>query len=64
MLPGLSVTVQVRLDKVDGRRLLFSITAEDGVDKISEGTHERFVIDAAKFNAGVRKKAEKGISRG
>ena len=56
--PGLSVTVQVRLDNVDGRRLVFSITADDGVDKISEGTHERFVIDAVKFNAGVRKKTE------
>lgn len=31
----------------------FSLTARDGVDKISEGTHDRCVIDAAKFNAKV-----------
>ena len=47
--PGLTVTVDVRLDKVEGRKLSFTLSAHDGVDKISEGTHERFVIDAAKF---------------
>ena len=54
--PGLTVTVDVRLDRVDGRRLTFSLSAHDGMDKITEGTHERFVIDAAKFNARVADK--------
>ena len=54
--PGLTVTVQVRLDAVDGKRLKFSVGAHDGVDTISEGTHERFVIDAEKFNARLQKK--------
>ncbi len=49
--PGLTVTVNVKLEEVEGRKLVFSIVAEDGIDKISEGTHERFIIDAAKFNA-------------
>ena len=48
---GLTVTVKVRLEEVEGRKLVFSIVADDGIDKISEGTHERFIIDAAKFNA-------------
>jgi len=47
--PGLPVTVQGRLEKVEGRKLTFYLVADDGVDKISEGTHDRFVIDAAKF---------------
>ena len=55
--PGLTVNVEVRLEEVEGRKLVFSILADDGVDKISEGTHERFIIDAEKFNAKV---AEKG----
>lgn len=55
--PGLTVTVDVRLDKVDGRRLTFSVSAHDGVDKIAEGAHERVVIDAAKFNAKVAGKS-------
>jgi len=54
--PGMTVTVRVKLEKVDGRKLSFSVVADDGIDTISEGTHERFVIDAAKFN---RKLAEK-----
>lgn len=49
--PGLTVTVEVRLDRIDGRRLFFSITAHDGVDKITEGTHERIIIDAERFKA-------------
>ena len=55
--PGLTVTVTVRLEEVEGRKLVFSIVADDGIDKISEGTHERFIIDANKFNVKV---AEKG----
>jgi fluoroacetyl-CoA thioesterase len=49
--PGLTVTVKGKLEKVEGRKLTFSLLADDGVDKISEGIHDRFVIDAAKFNA-------------
>ncbi len=49
--PGLTVTVNVKLEEVEGRKLVFSIVANDGIDKISEGTHDRFIIDAAKFNS-------------
>ena len=59
--PGLTVTVDVRLEKVEGRKLMFSLSAHDGADRITEGTHERFVIDAAKFNSKV---AEKSRSAG
>ncbi len=48
--PGLTLNINVKLEKVDGRKLTFSIVADDGVDKISEGTHERFIINAEKFN--------------
>ncbi len=48
--PGLTVTVKVQLKELKGRWLLFSIVADDGIDKISEGTHERFIIDSVKFN--------------
>lgn len=60
--PGLTVTVDVKLDKVDGKRLYFSLIAHDGIDQISVGTHERQVIDAAKFKAKVAfKLAQAGI---
>jgi fluoroacetyl-CoA thioesterase len=54
--PGLTVTVRGSLDRVEGRKLTFSLVADDGLDTISEVTHERFVIDAAKFNAKVAAK--------
>ena len=54
--PGFTITVDVRLDKVEGRKLTFSLSAHDGMDKIAEGTHERFVIDAARFNARIEEK--------
>ncbi len=59
--PGFTVTVRVRLDQVEGRKLRFSVEAHDGVDLICRGFHERFVIDAATFNAKV---AEKAARRG
>jgi len=54
--PGLTVTVAVRLDRVDARKLGFYLVAHDGIDKIAEGVHERFVIDAQKFGAKVSEK--------
>ena len=54
--PGLTITVKVRLDAVEGRKLSFTLSAHDGVDLISEGTHERYVIDAERFNAKVAEK--------
>lgn len=54
--PGFTVTVEVRLDRIEGRKLLFSVSAHDGIDKITEGTHERVVIDAARFKARIEQK--------
>ena len=50
---GLTVTANVTLTKVEGRRLFFDVQGHDGVDVISKGTHERFIIDKARFDAAV-----------
>ncbi len=55
--PGLEVRARVRLVEIDGRRLVFEVEASDGVDVISRGRHERFVIDAAKFADKAKQKA-------
>lgn len=57
--PGFTVTINVRLDKIEGRSLAFTLSAHDGTDTISEGTHERVVIDAARFIAKVAEKAQR-----
>jgi fluoroacetyl-CoA thioesterase len=58
--PGLEVTARVRLEEVDGRRLTFAAEAHDGHDRICAGRHERFVVDRARFEEGVAKKAPGG----
>jgi len=47
--PGLTVTVESEVIAVDGRKVTFRARAHDGHDLISAGTHERMVIDAARF---------------
>ena len=54
--PGLEVTVSVELVAIDGRRLVFAVEAHDGVDLISRGRHERFVVNKAKFDAKIGEK--------
>ncbi len=48
---GATVTARAELVAVDGRRLTFHVSASDGVDTIGEGTHERTLIDMARFEA-------------
>ena len=55
--PGLEVTAKVELIEVDGRRLRFSVEANDGIDVISKGEHERFIIIKDKFDAKLSEKA-------
>ena len=55
--PGVEIRIRVKLVEVDGRRLVFDVVVDDELDRVSEGKHERFVIDAEKFN---RRAQEKG----
>lgn len=58
--PGLEVTASVELIAVEGRRLTFTVEAHDGIDRISQGRHERFVINKAKFDAKLGDKRRGG----
>jgi fluoroacetyl-CoA thioesterase len=57
--PGMTVTVNVELTEMNGRKLTFKVSAHDGIDLIGEGTHGRAVVAWDKFNARVAQKAEK-----
>lgn len=57
--PGMEVTARVELTAIDGRRLVFSVEAHDGVDLISRGSHERFVINREKFDAKLKSKLKR-----
>lgn len=52
--PGLTVRVEVAVERVEGRRLSFRVTAHDGIESIGGGTHERFVIDRERFDRAGR----------
>lgn len=54
--PGLEVTATVELVAIDGKKLIFSVEAHDGIDLISKGRHERFVINKEKFDARLSEK--------
>lgn len=55
---GMKVWCESELTEIDGRRLVFHVTAYDGKGKIGEGRHERFIIQNEKFQAKANRKAE------
>lgn len=46
---GMTVTAEVELVEIDGRRLRFKVACRDEADLIGEGFHERAVIDYDRF---------------
>ena len=56
--PGMTVTVDVEVVEVSGRKVDFKVRAHDGVDLIGEGWHERAVVAWDRFNAKVAEKAK------
>ena len=46
---GMSVTFTAEVIRVEGRRVEFRVEARDEKEKIGEGTHERAIINIAKF---------------
>ena len=54
--PGFTVTVRVELVEMEGRRLVFSFEADDGVDVICRGRHERFQATRDRFLKGLAAK--------
>jgi len=56
---GMEVRVRTEVTAVEGRKLTFRLEAFDEAEKIGEATHERFIIQADKFNAKVAEKAAK-----
>lgn len=47
--PGKKVTATATLVEVEGRKLVFEVTAADEDKQIGKGRHERFIINKEKF---------------
>lgn len=54
--PEFEITVKVKLIEIKGKKLVFDVSAHDGVDLISKGSHERFIINKEKFDSALSKK--------
>ena len=60
--PGLEVTATVELVAIEGKKLTFAVSAHDGIDLISRGTHERFVINKQRFDDKLKNKRHSPIN--
>lgn len=55
---GLNITVSAELVKVDGRKLTFKVEAFDELEKIGEGSHQRYVIELERFRNKASEKSK------
>jgi predicted thioesterase len=59
---GMKARATAEVTKVDGRTVTFRVEAKDEKDVIGYGTHERVVVNVAKFDQRVQKKL--GVASG
>jgi len=53
---GMRVTARATVTGVNGRTIAFMVEARDERELIGDGTHERVVVNVAKFDERVRRK--------
>ena len=58
-LPGMNVEIVVKVTSVEGRKVVFEVSAKDELDAVSTGTHSRFVVDVGKTVERLKAKAAK-----
>jgi fluoroacetyl-CoA thioesterase len=57
---GLRVAAAAEVTAVDGRTITFRVEARDEREPIGSGTHERVVVNVARFDARVQRKLGAG----
>ena len=53
---GMRVTARCTLVEIDRRRLSFRFEVHDELDKVSEGAHDRFIVDKDKQQQRLQEK--------
>jgi len=56
---GAEIMLKSEIIGVDGRRILFNVSAQDKLEVIGEGKHERFIINIPKFKEKFYQKVNK-----
>ena len=54
---GMRVQAEAEVVAIDGRTIRFRVSARDEREPISEGTHERVVVNVARFDQRMERKA-------
>lgn len=60
--PGLEVTIEAKLAKVEGRRVTFEFSVRDPLEACGRGVHVRFIVDGAKTRDRLAAKRAKAAS--
>ena len=55
---GMKVRFAAKLVEVEGKKLTFEVEGFDEVEKIGKATHDRFIINAEKFNSKIAAKGK------
>ena len=58
-LMGSTVEISATVTAVEGRKVVFEVSAKDEIETISGGTHTRFVVELPKRVERLKAKAEK-----
>jgi fluoroacetyl-CoA thioesterase len=58
---GMKVTANVRIDEIDGRRIVFSAEVFDEKEKVGEGRHVRVIVDQKRFMEKVKGKTSRPL---
>ncbi|MET1046996.1 MAG: thioesterase family protein [Hyphomicrobium sp.] len=54
---GLTVTATAIVKAVEGRKVIFDVSATDGVERIGSGVHTRIIVDTKRFLARIAAKS-------
>ena len=57
---GMRVVAEARIVRIEKRTVFFEVNAKDESELIGDGTHERVVVNVAKFDQRVQKKLRGG----
>ncbi len=58
-LLGMDIEITATVSAVEGRKVVFDVSAKDEIEPIGKATHTRFVVDIAKTHERLKAKAAK-----
>jgi len=56
---GADIILKAQVIKIDGRKVSFQVSAEDSLELIGDGKHERFIINVPRFKEKFDQKVKK-----